>query len=67
MADLHAVIAAAGWDGHVDVSETDDGHVHVRWNGRHVEAVSEEAAALFIEQDTRAKAATALDAEVDDD
>lgn len=68
MADLREVIAATGWAGPVDVSETDDGHVHVRWDGRHVEAVSVEAAALFIQADTRAKAAAATDdAEVDDD
>ncbi len=49
----------AGWPGPVEVEADEAGHVHVRWNGRHVEAVSVEAAVLFIEADTRAKAAEA--------
>lgn len=63
MADLHEVIAATGWAGPVDVSETDDGHVHVRWNGRHVEGVSVEACAEYIRRHTAAM--EAAQAEVD--
>ncbi len=69
MADLHAVIAAAGWDGPVSVwDEHDPERVIVAFGGRRIEAVSIEAAILFIQSDTRAReSAATLDAEVDDD
>jgi hypothetical protein len=53
---VHEALLDAGWTGATEIEHTPDGHVHVRWSGRHVEAVSIEAAALFIRSDARAKA-----------
>jgi hypothetical protein len=67
MADLHAVIAATGWTGPYEVGY-DFGRVAVTFGARRIEAVSVEAAILFIEADTRARAAALTpDAEADDD
>ena len=60
---IEAALAEAGWHGDVSVdagsSPDGDTRVHVRWNGRHVEAVSVEAAAEFIRRDAAAKEAEA--------
>lgn len=64
---LRETLRELGWTGRVNVSTTEDGHVHVRWDGRHVEAVSAAAAAEFIRRDAAAKASALLpDTEVDD-
>jgi hypothetical protein len=56
-ADIADVVHANdGWEGPVVIRVSDDDHVHVEWNGRHVEALSLEAAAEFIRADARAKA-----------
>lgn len=55
---VYDALRDVGWTGDFVCEETAD-RVHVRWNGRHVEAVSLEAAAAFILADARAKAAEA--------
>lgn len=58
---LAEALAEAGWHGAVDIEAVpqpgDEPRIHVRWNGRHVEAVSVEAAAEFIRRDAAAKVA----------
>jgi hypothetical protein len=48
VAGLREVLLEAGWTGATEVEHTPDGHVHVRWNGRHVEGLSVEACAEYI-------------------
>ena len=69
--NLVLAIREAGWPGAIDVFDaTSDGRpcICVRWGAREVYAVDEEAAAIFIRSDTRAKAAALTpDVEVNDD
>jgi len=50
---LDEAFLAAGWLGVTETWEDEAGHIHVEWNGRHVEAVCIEAAAIFIRRDAQ--------------
>ena len=52
---IEDALAVAGWTGTYRIETTTD-RVHVRWNGRHVEAVDIHSAAAFILADAKERA-----------